>query len=68
MDLVGLAITIVAAIAIIALIQWAWGKMPVKLPQPVLIVLYAIIVIVAIIYIARFAGLASSGPTVLVPR
>lgn len=57
MDIVSLAIWVIVVIAVIAVVYWFTRASGVVIPQPLLIVLYAVIAIVAIIFLARIAGL-----------
>lgn len=55
MTIFGLAVLLILIIAICAIVRWYSGKFG-PLPQPVLIVLYAIAAIVAIAVLCRFLG------------
>ena len=54
--MVELAITLVVLIAIAAVVTWFTRASGITIPQPLLIVVYAVLAVVAIIYLARFAG------------
>lgn len=57
MDFVGLAILVVVIVAVVAIVAWYVRKTGIVIPQPVLIVFWAAIAIIAILVIASLAGL-----------
>lgn len=54
MDLVNLVILLIVLLAVGAILYWFMGKVPV--PEPVKYVIYAVIAIVAILFLVRLAG------------
>lgn len=57
--LVNIAILIVVVVAVYAIVRWFLSKTGTVIPQPVLIAIYAIVAIIAIIFVA---GLLTGGP------
>lgn len=62
MNLIGLAIAIVVIVAVVAIVTWFVRSSGISIPQPFLVVIYAVLAIVAILVIANLAGL---GPAVI---
>lgn len=62
MGIVELAILLVVIVAIVAIVAWFVRSSGVTIPQPVLIACYAILAIIAILFVANLAGL---GPPIL---
>lgn len=60
MNIVGLVITFIVIIAVVAIFWWFLQKSGIPIPQPVQIAMWAILAIVAILVIARFAGLGAA--------
>ncbi len=56
MDIVGLAIFLIILIAICAVVMWFVRSSGLTIPQPLMIVIYAVIAIIAIVFLAHFAG------------
>ena len=56
MSLISLAIAVVVLIAIAAVVSWFVKSSGVVIPQPLLIVIYAAIAVIAILFLARLAG------------
>jgi hypothetical protein len=61
-NLVSLAIFIVVIVAVVAIVLWFVRSSGVTVPKPIQIALYAIIAIVAILFVASLAGI---GPPIL---
>lgn len=57
MDIVGLLITLIVIIAVVAIFWWFLKASGIPIPQPVQIALWAVVAILAILFVARFAGL-----------
>ncbi len=62
MDLISLAIFLVVVVAVAAVVYWFVNKSGVVIPQPLKIVLYAVVAVVAILFLANLAGL---GPPIV---
>lgn len=56
MGLVDLAIWLIVLIAIAAIVTWFVRASGLTIPQPLLVVVYAVLAVVAILMLARFAG------------
>lgn len=56
MDLISLAVSLIVIIAIAAVVYWFVNQSGVSIPKPFVIVLYAVVAIAAILFLARFAG------------
>jgi hypothetical protein len=56
MGLISLAITAVVIIAVVAVVHWFYTKSGVAIPRPVMICVYAIMAVIAIVFLARLAG------------
>ena len=60
MDLISLAILIIVVIAVISIVCWFAGITSFsQVPKPLQVVCYAIVAIVCIVIVARFAGLGN---------
>lgn len=62
MDIVSIAIAVIVVIAVVAITWWFVKRSGIPIPEPVVIALWAIIAIVAILFVANLAGL---GPAVV---
>lgn len=56
MDIVGLCITIIVVVAICAICAWFVRSSGLTIPQPILIAVYAVLAILAILFVAHYAG------------
>jgi hypothetical protein len=57
MSIVRLAVVLVVIIAIAAVVIWFTRSSGITIPQPLLIVIYAAVAIIAIIFLASLAGM-----------
>ncbi len=57
MDLIGLAIAIIVLVAVCAVVVWFVRSSGITIPQPLLIVIYAVLAIFAILFLVHFAGI-----------
>lgn len=62
MDLIRFAVLVVVLVAVCAIVAWFVRRSGLVIPQPLLIVIYAVVAIVAILLIAQLVGV---GPAVL---
>jgi hypothetical protein len=62
MGLVQLAILLVVIVAVIAIVGWFVRSSGLSIPQPLMIAVYAVLAILAIIFVANLAGI---GPPIL---
>lgn len=56
MNLVHLAIVLIVIIAIVAIVLWFLRSSGIAIPEPVKIALYAVLAILAILFVADLAG------------
>ena len=61
MDIVSLAILIIVIVAVVAIVIWFLNKSGIVIPEPVKIALWAVLAIIAILFVANLAGI---GPRV----
>lgn len=54
MDIIHIAIVIIAIVAVIAIVTWFVRSSGITIPQPFMIAFYAVIAIVAILLIVKF--------------
>ena len=57
MDIINLAILVIVIVAVCAVVAWFVKSSGLTIPQPLLIVLYAALAIIAILVLAGLAGL-----------
>ena len=57
MDIINLAILVIVIVAVCAVVSWFVKSSGLTIPQPLLIVLYAALAIIAILVLAGLAGL-----------
>lgn len=57
MPLIQIAIGIIVIVAVIAIASWFVRSSGVVIPRPIMIALYAVIAIVAILFVASLAGM-----------
>jgi hypothetical protein len=62
MDIISFAILVIVIIAVVAIVYWFTTKSGIVIPQPLMIVLWAVVAIVCILLVANLAGL---GPRVI---
>ena len=62
MSIISLAIVVVVLVAVAAIVVWFVRSSGITIPQPLLIVIYAVVAIVAILLIASLAGV---GPRIV---
>ena len=65
MDIIGLLVTVIVVVAIIAVLRWFLSASGVAIPQPLLIVIYAIISIIAILFLAQYLAVGRAGVPVI---
>ncbi len=61
MDIISLLVTIIVIVAIIAVFRWFLTSSGVAIPQPLVIVAYAVIAIIAILFLAQYIGVYHFG-------
>lgn len=57
MLVVQIAITVIVIVAVIAIVVWFVRSSNITIPQPIKIALYAVIAIVAILFVASLGGI-----------
>ncbi len=63
--MIDIAIWLIVVIAVFAVVQWFISSSGVSIPRPAMIVIYAVIAIVAILFLAQ---LISRPPNMAIPR
>lgn len=57
MDIVSLAILVIVIVAVVAIVIWYVRRSGIVIPEPLMLALWAIIAILAILFVASLAGI-----------
>jgi hypothetical protein len=53
---IDLAVTLIVLVAVAAVVAWFVRASGITIPQPLLIAVYAVVAVLVILFLARFAG------------